>query len=101
MGTLEGSFYKFDTDQQFKQAFYVLGSYLYPKKLGIGKLQLLGRYQQANPSLANTPNWKMEDAFLTYLVDDYFLRASVGYQHADIGVPPNSNAILLGIQMQR
>ena len=100
VGTLEGSYYKFDTDQQFKQAFYVLGSYLFPKKLGIGKLQLLGRYQQADPSAGGT-SWKMEDAFLTYLVDDYFLRASVGYQHADIGVPPNSNAVLLGIQMQR
>jgi hypothetical protein len=99
--TVEGEYYKFDSNQTVKQDFYVLASWLTPNKLGIGKLQPLVRYQQATPSLAGAPTWKMIDAYLTYVINDYFLRAVVGYQYADVGTDPKSNAILLGIQMQR
>ena len=41
------------------------------------------------------------DAYLTYVIDDYFLRVAAGYSHADMGTTPTSNAVYLGVQMQR
>ena len=42
------------------------------------------------------------DAYLTYVIDEYFLRFAVGYEHTDFGGgTTNGNAILLGAQMQR
>ncbi len=49
----------------------------------------------------SAPSWKMVDAYLTYVVDDYFLRIAAGYSHGDMGTDPKSNAVYLGVQMQR
>jgi hypothetical protein len=79
-----------------KNYYYVLGSWLTPQKIGIGKLQPLVRWQQTTD-----PNWKILDAYATYVIDDYFLRFAVGYEHTDFGTAVNGNAILFGAQMQR
>jgi hypothetical protein len=79
-----------------KNFYYVLGSWLTPQTIGIGKLQPLVRWQATTD-----PSWKILDAYVTYVVDEYFLRFAVGYEHTDFGGPTNGNAILLGAQMQR
>ena len=104
--TFEGQYYHFDENDAFgrKHAYYVLGSWLTPNKIGFGKLQPLVRWQQATAQSVlgvTPPSWKMVDAYLTYVIDDYFLRVAAGYSHADVGAPQASNAIYLGVQMQR
>ena len=69
----------------------------HPQPIGIGKLQPLVRWQQTTD-----PSWKILDAYVTYVIDEYFLRFAVGYEHTDFGGgTTNGNAILLGAQMQR
>jgi hypothetical protein len=104
--TFEGQYYHFDENDAFgrKHAYYVLGSWLTPNKIGFGKLQPLVRWQQATAQPVGgvtPPSWKMIDAYLTYVIDDYFLRVAAGYSHGDVGTTPTSNAIYLGVQMQR
>lgn len=79
-----------------KNFYYVLGSWLTPQAIGIGKLQPLVRYQATTD-----PSWKILDAYVTYVIDEYFLRFAVGYEHTDFGGTTNGNSILLGAQMQR
>jgi hypothetical protein len=104
VATFEGQYYKFDQSDPFgrNHAYYVLASWLTPNKIGIGKLQPLVRWQQATAQLSGAPSFKMVDAYLTYVIDDYFLRAAVGFSHAeDVGSIASSNAVYLGVQMQR
>jgi hypothetical protein len=103
VGTFEGQYYHFDQNDFYgrKHAFYVLGSWLTPNKIGVGKLQPLIRYQQATAQVSGAPSWKMVDAYMTYVIDDYFLRVAAGYSHGDVGTTPTSNAVYLGVQMQR
>lgn len=102
--TGEGQYYLFDQNDIFgrKHAYYVLASWLTPQKLGVGKLQPLVRWQQATAQASGLPSFKMIDAYVTYVIDDYFLRAALGFSHAEdvLGVA-SSNAVYLGIQMQR
>jgi len=108
VGTFEAQYYHFDANNVFarKHAFYVLGSWLTPTKIGVGKLQPLVRFQMAtaqpsaDPAMPNS-DWKMYEAYLTYVMDDYFLRVAAGYVHGDVGTDPKSNAVFLGVQMQR
>jgi hypothetical protein len=106
VGTFEAQYYHFDANNVFgrKHAYYVLASWLTPNKIGVGKLQPLIRWQQATAqSVAGVtpPSWKNFDAYLTYVIDDYFLRIAAGYSHGDVGTDPKSNAVYLGVQMQR
>jgi hypothetical protein len=105
VATFEGQYYKFDQSDPFgrNHAYYVLASWLTPNKIGIGKLQPLVRWQQATAqSAVGGPSFKMVDAYLTYVIDDYFLRAALGFSHAeDVGAIASSNAVYLGVQMQR
>jgi len=104
VGTFEGQYYLFDQFDPWgrKHAYYVLGSWLTPNKIGIGKLQPLVRWQQATAQMSGAPSFKMIDAYLTYVIDDYFLRAAVGFSHAeDVLSIASSNAVYLGVQMQR
>lgn len=78
-----------------KNSFYVLASWLTPQTIGIGKLQPLVRYQATTD-----PDWKVFDAQVTYVVNDYFLRMVAGYEHTDFGGATNGNAALLGVQIQ-
>jgi len=104
--TFEAQYYHFDQNNVFgrKHAYYLVGSWLTPNKIGVGKLQPLIRWQQATAQTVGgvtPPSWKNFDAYLTYVIDDYFLRVAAGYSHGDVGTSPKSNAIFLGVQMQR
>jgi hypothetical protein len=106
----EGQYYLFsDNDfHQRKHAYYGLLSWLTPSKIGFGKIQPLVRLQQARPNSAAEmmggsvgSTWTMIDGYVTYVIDDYFLRVAGGFQHARMGGDLNSNAAFLGVQMQR
>ncbi len=107
VGTIEAGIYHYDNffksfaiagppAPAVKNFFYVLGSWLTPEKIGIGKLQPLIRWQQTTD-----PSWKILDGYVTYVIDEYFLRFAVGYEHTDFGTGTSGNSILLGAQMQR
>ena len=96
--SVEGAYYHFDKNQPIKQAFFVLGSFLIDSPVGIGKLQPLVRYQQANPQAGS--NLNILDAFLTYVIHDFDLRLTAGYQRTDLG-NTTANAIQLGMQIQQ
>jgi hypothetical protein len=108
--TFEGGYYRFPqyysaltpdptmplvTTPVVKNSFYVLGSWLTPSNIGIGKIQPLVRYQQTTD-----PNWKVLDVQATYVVNDYFLRTVVGYEYTNFGGGTSGNALLAGVQIQ-
>jgi hypothetical protein len=105
--SVEGQYYFFDDNDVFqrKHAYYGLLSWLTPSKIGFGKLQPLVRLQQATANsaaqTAGGSTWTMVDGYVTYVIDDYFLRVAGGFQHARMGGGANSNAAFLGVQMQR
>jgi hypothetical protein len=102
--TAEAQYYHFDQNSAFgrKHAYYGLLSWLTPMKIGVGRLQPLVRLQQATAQVSGTPTWTMFDTYLTYVIDDYFVRVAAGYSHADMGAGTTaSNAVYLGVQMQR
>jgi hypothetical protein len=97
--TLEGAFYKYNGKfEPAKNNFYALASYLIPTQIGIGRFQPLVRLQQAKSQTDKT--WRLIDAAVSYVVDEYAMRIALNYQNADIeGVKANS--VTLGIQIQK
>lgn len=71
-------------------------SYLLPWKLGVGKLQPSFRYHATFETERAT-----QDAFVTYVVDQYFARFQAGFQRTDYGGGVIGNAIQLGVQAQK
>jgi hypothetical protein len=98
-GTLEGCFYKFNGKYEpAKNGFYALASYLIPTEIGIGRFQPLVRLQQAKSQTDKT--WRLIDAAVSYVVDEYAMRIALNYQNADIeGIKANS--VTVGIQIQK
>jgi len=98
--SLEGTYYHFDKgNPNAKQAFYVLASFLTADYLGVGKLQPLVRWQQTSPQSGGT-KMTMLDAFVTYVIHDYDLKLTAGYQRTDMGNSAVGNAIQIGFQIQ-
>ncbi|HXU80604.1 MAG TPA: hypothetical protein VN914_04365 [Polyangia bacterium] len=97
--TVEGAFYKFNGKYEpAKNGFYALASYLIPVEVGIGRFQPLVRLQQAKSQTDKT--WRLIDAAVSYVVDEYAMRIALNYQNADIeGV--KANAVTVGIQIQK
>jgi hypothetical protein len=104
--TGEAQVYKFNDGYAFasvggvpvgapEEAFFVLVSYLSPE-VGVGKLQPLVRVQRTID-----PGWTILDAFLSYVIKGYDLRVAAGYQRTDLGAGTASNALQIGIQLQR
>ncbi|HMJ11828.1 MAG TPA: hypothetical protein VK524_10470 [Polyangiaceae bacterium] len=102
--TGEGAYYKWDGDSTFAaadQMFFVLGSYLFPEKLGWGKPQLIGRVQQIKD-----PDITVIDAEVSYVVADYNMKVNAGYQYtkadgADGAEDFKGNMFHLGVQIQQ
>jgi hypothetical protein len=99
VGTLEGGFYAFKGDfEPVKNHFYVLGSYLLPYEVWIGRFQPLVRLQQAKSQTKQT--WRLIDTAVSYVVDEYAMRIALNYQNSDIG-GSKANAVTIGIQIQK
>jgi hypothetical protein len=86
--------------------FYVLGSYLFPQVIGIGKFQVLAKYAHTDYEFDASPvsdTQKTNDFELNYIIKDFKTRLSlyyldVKYDHDIAG--KDYNAWGLGIQLQ-
>ena len=81
-------------------AYFGLAAYMLPWKLGVGKLQAVGRLQQAF-SQNGSSNQSIIDAFLNYVIDNADLKVTAGYQRQNLSVGPAWNALQFGVQLQR
>ena len=97
--SLEAAYYHFDSSAPVKQDFYILASFLTADYVGVGKLQPLVRWQQTSPQSGGT-KWTILDACVSYVIHDYDLKVTAGYQRTDLGGPKAANAIQLALQMQ-
>jgi hypothetical protein len=99
---LEGAFYAYSGDHEtVKNSFYALASYLIPGEIGIGRLQPLVRYQQANLKADGADPYKILEGQIGYAIKEYAARLALGYQRTDLGMDRTSNAFVLGIQLQK
>ena len=105
--SLEGAYYNYDlnkvTDVSLVdgKSYFVLAGYLFPQKVGIGKLQPHVRYQSFDPTgPSNTHN--RTEAGLNYIIDGHNARASLTYANDDSGTPGSSkiDSIVIGIQLK-
>ena len=70
-------FFMFDGD-----SYSLVGLYLFPQKIGIGKFQPYLRYTEIDPdSSADRDEF---EAGLNYIIDGHNARVSMFYQHGDI-----------------
>mgnify|MGYP001083899624 CR=1 FL=1 len=84
--------------------YYVLGAYLFPQTVGIGKFQLLGKYGEA--TYENTPFGDVDqetlEINLNYIIKDFKARISLFY--IDVSDDPalgrDYSQIGLGLQVQ-
>jgi hypothetical protein len=79
--------------------YYALVSYLMPRPVGIGRVQPMVRFQQAQPSSGGS-SWNIFDVQLGYAVEEHAARLAVGYQHLAAAGFEN-DLLFLGIQIQR
>ena len=97
---LEGAFYLFGGENEvLDNHFYAMASYLFPEKLGIGKLQPLVRFQGATPS-AGGDMWTIYEAQAGYIISPYAARLAMLFQRTDVEGAV-SNALILGVQLQK
>lgn len=98
--TLESAYYIFDGRYEYiKNNLYVLGSYLIPVEIGIGRFQPLVRLQQAKTK-GTDKTWRLIDAAVSYVVDEYAMRIALNYQNSNLeGI--KGNTVTLGIQIQK
>ena len=79
--------------------YYVLGSYLFPQVVGIGKIQVLGKYGQADYTALNDFNQKTTEVDLNYIIKDFNARVGLFYLDTSLsnGLPDTSQ---FGVQVQ-
>lgn len=102
--TLEAAYYHFETESSLlpvDDALFVVGSYLLPNKIGIGKPQVGVRYQKTMG-----PDMSITEGFLAYVIKDYFAKLMLSYEHTDLGKSAagdkiRGNALRLGFQIQQ
>lgn len=84
--------------------YYVLGAYLFPHAVGIGRFQLLGKYGEATYEgvIASDLDQKTTELDLNYIIKSFNARVSLYY--IDISFDPDtgtdSRQIGLGLQVQ-
>ena len=87
--------------------YYVLGAYLFPQQVGIGKFQVLGKYGQTTYDFASgiDVDQKTLDLEVNYIIKTFNARVSlfyidVDYSPAPVTVSPAVTQIGLGLQVQ-
>jgi len=104
--TLEGAYYDFDYDGILDPDFgyegdgyFVLGSFLFPQEVGIGRFQPQVRYQRVNDDLA-VDTTRIEGG-LNYIMDGHNARASMVLGKDKVsGGGDSTNFFILGLQLQ-
>jgi hypothetical protein len=107
--TVEGEYSNYNGlggyDSHFKnsQGAYGLASYIFPKAVGPGKIQLLGKYAKADFTHGSLPsyNQKTGEVNVNYLIKQFNARIMSFYRnvHYSRGTP-NSFQVGIGLQLQ-
>jgi hypothetical protein len=93
--SVDGAYYHFVGQyNSVKDSFYVTAAIATPK-VGVGNIQPMFRYQSAS---GNNPTASTIDVALAYLIMGPALRATVNFQHADIGNGAEANMLQFGAQ---
>lgn len=109
--TVEAAYYGYDLDDEVDLAltqgdsYFVLGSFLFPRKVGWGKLQPYVRYQNFNRDQTNAAgNRGVRDRYeggLNYIIDGHNARISTLYYVDDAGPGAKAlGAFKVGLQLQ-
>jgi hypothetical protein len=90
----------YDAAYAKSQGAYVLGSYLFPKKVGVGKFEILGKFAKAEFTHGATPNYNQKTSevnfnyvikqfnarVMTFFKDTRFNRERTDFWQAGIGL---------------
>jgi hypothetical protein len=95
--SLEAAYYTFNSLlMPVDHAFFVVGHYLTPSEIGIGKIDVGIRYQKTVDV-----DMQMIEPYLGYVIKDYFAKLMIGYEATDLGNDVKGNAVRLGFQIQQ
>ncbi|MET0547527.1 MAG: porin [Caulobacterales bacterium] len=117
--TLEGAYYKFDTDDTFDVApgfggagstdnvggitqgdgYLVSAAFLFPQEVGMGKFQPVVRYQNFDADLTGVET-EQYDFGVNYIIKGHNARLSAVYAIADTNATSSSDAFIAGLQLQ-
>lgn len=84
--------------------YYLLGAYLFPQVVGIGKFQVLGKYGEATyeDTVIGDVDQKTAEFNLNYIIDEFKARISLFY--IDVSFDPNTGGDVkqmgIGLQVQ-
>jgi len=85
------------------QGAYVLGSYLFPKKVGMGKFQALGKFARADFTHGNAANYhqKTTEVNFNYVIQEFKARVMTFYRNTSFNRGrPDSWQLGVGFQIQ-
>jgi len=85
------------------QGAYALGSYLFPKPVGIGKFEILGKYAKAEFTHGSTPSYdqKTTEVNFNYIIKQFKARVMTFYRDTRFNrVEPNYWTAGVGLQLQ-
>jgi len=82
--------------------YYLLGAYLLPQPVGVGRLQFLGKFGEATfTTLIGDIDQKTTELNVNYLIKDFNARVTLFYIDQDAeNVIPDARQIGLGLQVQ-
>lgn len=85
------------------QGAYILGSYLFPQHVGMGNVEILGKYAKAGFTSGAIPSYdqKTSEVNLSYIMKEFNARVTAFYQNVKFNQnKPNSWNAGLGLQIQ-
>jgi hypothetical protein len=100
--TLEGAYYKYDTDgvntAEDGKAYLAGAAYIFNQKVGWGQFQPYFRYQKFDPD--NNIETKQYDYGVNYIIDSFNAKVSATYSKTDITAASDTNKFVVGLQLQ-
>jgi hypothetical protein len=93
----------YDAGYAKSQGAYGLGSYLFPKKVGIGKFEILGKYAKAQFTHGLTPNYdqKTTEVNFNYVIKQFNARVMTFFKDTRFNnVRPDFWQAGVGLQVQ-
>lgn len=96
----------YDSNYNRSQGAYVLGAYMFPQQVGIGKIELLGKYGEAKFTRGKTVLdpvyvWKTTEINFNYVIKQFNARVMFFFKDTRFdAVMPNNTQVGVGIQLQ-
>lgn len=106
VATVEGAYYVYDNEGVTAEGrgYFVLGSYLFPSKVGAGKflgqLQPLVRFQGFKTEGPSVGHQDQLDIGLNYILNAHNARITLNYSIDDPASGPDIDSFLIGLQFQ-